>query len=102
MSAHHCHANECPAPTDPKLFMCPAHWAKVPKAMKDKVWTTYRARGAIRDNPAGWADYYEACADAVEHIAMIERKNSHNSYRVTAPNFRALAEFKKGQAHAST
>lgn len=94
MSAHHCHANECPAPTDPELLMCPKHWRMVPKAMQDKVWKTFRARGNIGHDPASWADYYDACADAVEHVAMIERKNAVNSYRVTAPKFRALAERK--------
>jgi hypothetical protein len=95
---HHCHANDCRVPTNPKLFMCGRHWAMVPVAMQDKVWSTFRKRSAgPGTDPASWADYYEACADAVEYVATAEGKGTGNPYRVSAPNFRALAEKKKAK-----
>jgi hypothetical protein len=72
------------------MLMCAKHWRMVPKHMQDRVWATFRVRGNYpgRD-PGKWADYYEACADAVEHVAMLEHKDAGNSYRRSAPRFRA-------------
>lgn len=99
---HHCHANDCPTPTPPKLLMCAKHWARVPKAMQDKVWATFRARGTPGGDPASWADYYEACADAVEHVAMIENKDAGNSYRRMVPRWREMAAKKEVESGISS
>lgn len=92
MSTHHCHANNCPTPTAQIRLMCAKHWRMVPEPMQAKVWATFRARGNYPGrNPAAWADYYEACADAVEHVATLENKDLRNAYRQSAPRFRAAA-----------
>jgi len=60
--------------------------------MQNNVWETFKARSAAPGaDPASWADYYEACADAVEYVAMLEQKNAGNNYRRSAPNFREIA-----------
>jgi hypothetical protein len=91
MSDHHCHANDCPTPTSPALLMCPNHWRMVPPAMQRKVWSALKLRGTPGGNPLSWANYYEACADAVEHVAALEEKPAANSYRRSAPHFKTIA-----------
>jgi hypothetical protein len=76
---HHCHANGCPTPTPPRLFMCPRHWAQVPRGMQDAVWAAYKA--APKDGRARDPGYLTACANAVEHVARGEGKAETNSYR---------------------
>jgi hypothetical protein len=76
---HHCHANDCPMPTPPRLFMCGRHWAMVPRPMQDAVWAAYRA--APKGGRARDARYLTACANAVEHVARAEGKRETNSYR---------------------
>lgn len=72
--------------------MCAKHWSLVPKQMQGQVWTTLKARSAAPGaNPESWAAYYEACADAVEHVASIEGKSIQNSYRRMVPKFREHA-----------
>jgi hypothetical protein len=96
MTGHHCHANDCPTPTNPKLLMCPKHWRLVPRPMQDRVWATFRARcSAPGADPGSWADYYEAAANAVEYVAQIEGKSIDNSYRRMVPMWRKLAAAKE-------
>ncbi|MFL9943679.1 hypothetical protein [Paraburkholderia graminis] len=92
MSGHHCHANDCPTPTPQKLLMCPKHWRMVPREMQNRVWETFKARSAAPGaDPTSWGDYYEAAADAVEHVARLEAKPTENSYRRMVPKWRELA-----------
>lgn len=93
--SHHCHANDCPVITSPAMLMCARHWRMVPKAMQARVWSTFKARGGVSDAPGSWADYYEACADAVEYVAFQEGKPIANTYRAMVPKWRAMAEAKK-------
>ena len=75
---HHCHANDCPKPTKPALFMCGRHWSMLPAAMQEAIWKAYR------DAPIGRGRnraYLTACAAAVEFVAEREGKNTRNSYR---------------------
>ena len=89
--AHHCNANDCLAKVDQRHLMCMKHWKLVPEELQFRVWTAYRKRGVPAMNPAGWADYYEAAADAVEYVARSEGKGTNNSFRRMAPKFRAFA-----------
>jgi hypothetical protein len=92
MSTHHCHANDCKTITPQKLLMCAYHWAKVPNSMQKNVWASFKQRSlAPGADPASWANYYEACADAVEYVAMAEHKDTQNSYRRSSHNFRKAA-----------
>ncbi len=91
MPDHHCHANDCLTPTSPALLMCPKHWRMVPAAMQRKVWSTFKLRGSPGGEPLSWANYYDACADAVEHVAALEGKSVGNSYRTGTARFRGIA-----------
>jgi hypothetical protein len=74
--------------------MCAKHWRMVPAAMQRKVYSTFKLRGSPGGDPLSWANYYDACADAVEHVAALEGKPTANSYRRSAPHFRKIAEQK--------
>jgi hypothetical protein len=39
---HHCHWPGCGKQVPPAMWGCKAHWFKLPKALRDKVWATYR------------------------------------------------------------
>ncbi len=101
MGNHHCHANDCQTATSPRLLMCQKHWSHVPKAMQLKVLSTFKARStAPGADPQSWATYYEACADAVEHVARMEGKSAENSYRRMVPKF--LAHIKSSDVKTYT
>jgi hypothetical protein len=107
MPDHHCHANDCPTRTSPAVLMCAKHWRMVPVAMQRKVWSTYKKRGSPGGEPLSWAEYYEASADAVEHVAAIENKPIENAYRRSAPRFRdiaaqqEIASTQQGESHGT-
>ena len=91
MSLHHCHANECLVETPQKDLMCQQHWRMVPQVMQNAVWTHFRRRGVAAKNPTGWAQYSEACANAVEHVAKLEGKNTLNNHRKLMTQFKKIA-----------
>lgn len=75
--AHHCHATGCTVRVPPEMFMCKRHWFTLPKAMRDRVWKTYRA-GQCDD----WEishEYAEAARAAVQFIAALERREADTS-----------------------
>lgn len=49
MSARECPVDGCENERDPAHVMCKSCWFTVPKAIRDDVWRTFRARGP-------WAD----------------------------------------------
>lgn len=81
--AHHCHANGCEVATPPRLFMCAKHWKMVPLSMQAAVWKAYR-NAPTRAARLQSYEYMTACADAVEHVAKKEGKNTWNGYRSLA------------------
>lgn len=69
---HHCHALECTVPVPPELLCCRRHWFMVPVALRVQVMRTYR-KGQCRDKRPS-AAYCEAAADAIAHIAELEKR----------------------------
>lgn len=39
---HNCHWPGCKYPVPPAMWGCRNHWYKLPKALRDKIWNTYR------------------------------------------------------------
>jgi hypothetical protein len=39
---HHCHWPGCNRPVPPAAWGCRTHWYKLPKPLRDKIWTTFR------------------------------------------------------------
>lgn len=38
---HHCHWPDCNAQVPPAMWGCKAHWFRLPKALRDRIWATY-------------------------------------------------------------
>lgn len=68
--SHRCHATGCKTPVPPAMFMCKPHWFRVPKAMRDRIWATYRAGQCDDMNPSD--AYCEAAKAAVIAVAQKE------------------------------
>lgn len=70
--AHHCHATGCNVAVPPRMFMCRRHWYSLPKAMRDRIWATYRP--GQEDDWKITHEYAEAARAAVTFIAEKEGK----------------------------
>jgi hypothetical protein len=70
--SHTCHAYGCNANVRPEMFMCFAHWRRVPKDMQKRIWATYRP-GQCDDKHITPA-YGRAAQDSIRAVASKERK----------------------------
>lgn len=68
---HRCHARGCETEVPPKLFMCSAHWKRVPRDLQKRVWREYRVGQEIRKDPS--EAYLRATTAAIEAVAAKER-----------------------------
>jgi hypothetical protein len=59
MRGHQCPATGCTVQVPTNRLFCPRHWFSVPKALRDKVWASYRA-----GNP----DHLDVCQEAIEAV----------------------------------
>lgn len=67
MSGGECPIEGCEAGRGERQLMCRAHWYKVPKELRDRVWAT--ARRMWDDEPGGdeeWSEARDAAVRAVE------------------------------------
>ena len=65
--AHTCHWPGCGEHVPPKLWGCRAHWSKLPKRLRDKIWATYRPGQEIDKNPS--AEYLAVAREVQGWIA---------------------------------
>jgi hypothetical protein len=72
---HRCHALGCLIHVPPEMLMCRKHWAMVPKAYQERVWTTYR-NGQCADKGPSFA-WCQAADIAVAVVAEKEGKKVH-------------------------
>jgi len=61
--AHTCHWPGCDKQVPPAMWGCRPHWFALPKALRDRIWDTYRAGQEVTMTPS--AEYLDA-ADAVQ------------------------------------
>jgi len=61
--SHFCHHPGCTKTVPPKMWGCKHHWFRLPKALRDKVWATYRPGQEVRKDPSA---AYLAVADEVQ------------------------------------
>jgi hypothetical protein len=82
--SHTCHATNCAVRTSPEMFMCKRHWFALPKAMRDRIWATYRPGQCDDWNiTKGYAD---AAREAVTFLAEKEGfKPDTSIYDMLAP-----------------
>lgn len=69
--AHVCHWTGCTVQVPPAMWGCKAHWFKLPKALRDRVWRAYRP-GQERDMRPS-ADYLAVAREVEVWIAEHQR-----------------------------
>lgn len=62
MSAHTCHWPGCTTAVPPRLWGCKPHWYRLPKALRDRIWATYRPGQENTKDPS------EAYLDAADEV----------------------------------
>ena len=67
---HTCHATGCTVAVPPEMWGCRRHWFMVPKAIRDRIWQTYRAGQCDDMNPDN--AYLNAAKEAVIAVAKRE------------------------------
>lgn len=78
-----CQANACGTTIEVGAFMCTAHWRMVPAALRRAVRRSFQERGGEEGNPL-YLPYLDACAQAVEIVALQEMLPSDNAFRRAA------------------
>jgi hypothetical protein len=66
--SHTCHWPGCPRNVPPKMWGCRAHWYKLPKSLRDKIWATYRPGQEIDKTPS--REYIAAANEVQAWIAL--------------------------------
>ncbi|HSY29348.1 MAG TPA: hypothetical protein VK832_17685 [Burkholderiaceae bacterium] len=78
-----CQANACGTTIEEGAFMCTAHWRMVPPALRRAVRRASQECGGWQGNPL-YLPYLDACAQAVEIVALQEKLPSDNAFRRAA------------------
>lgn len=60
---HHCHWPGCDKQVPPAMWGCKAHWFKLPRDLRNKIWRTYQPGQEIDMTPS---DEYLAVAHEVQ------------------------------------
>ena len=55
---HHCHWSGCGKQVPPAMWGCSQHWFKLPKRLRDLIWSTYRPGQEVNMAPS--REYLEA------------------------------------------
>lgn len=80
--SHACHAIGCEEEVPPAKLACPAHWAMIPKPLRDQVWGTYHP--GQEQTKETTPEYRQAAARAI--VAIAEREG-----RAIPPIWRRMA-----------
>jgi hypothetical protein len=64
---HHCHWPGCKVAVPPKMWGCKSHWFRLPKALRNRIWATYRPGQEITKTPS--PAYIEAAKSVQQWIA---------------------------------
>lgn len=48
---HLCHWPTCTTPVPPKMWGCKPHWFKLPRILRDQIWSTYVPGQEERKDP---------------------------------------------------
>jgi len=65
---HHCHWPGCRLRVPPKMWGCKAHWFRLPKPLRDRIWATYVPGQEITKTPS--AAYLQAAGDVERWIML--------------------------------
>ncbi|GAB7145486.1 hypothetical protein LRC484719_40880 [Mycobacterium riyadhense] len=76
---HLCHARGCDTEIEPRLFMCPAHWAQVPPVLRESIKSTYRPGQELDKQPS--EQYLAFAAAAIAEVAHKEERQRQRGRR---------------------
>lgn len=63
---HHCHWPGCEQQVPPAMWGCKAHWFKLPKALRDRIWRAYAPGQEVDMTPS--AEYLKVADDVQRWI----------------------------------
>ena len=63
---HHCHWPGCDKQVPPAMWGCSAHWFKLPKRLRDKIWATFEPGQEVDMTPS--RGYLEVAHEVQEWI----------------------------------
>ena len=70
---HHCHWPGCDKQVSPAMWGCKAHWFRLPRALRNKIWAAYQPGQEIDGTPS--REYVEIALEVRAWItAKDERK----------------------------
>lgn len=64
---HHCHWPGCDKQVPPAMWGCKAHWFRLPRALRNKIWATYQPGQETDMTPS--ESYLAAAREVQEWIA---------------------------------
>lgn len=70
---HECHAIGCSKSVPPKMLMCSAHWALVPRELQRQVWSAYVPGQEVKKNPTPM--YLDIMQQAIRAVARKEGRD---------------------------
>lgn len=70
---HTCHWPGCTQQVPPAMWGCRAHWFRLPKSLRDRIWATYRPGQEITMTPS--REYLEAANAVQEWIREREARD---------------------------
>lgn len=79
MTEHTCHWPGCSTAVPPRMWGCQPHWYRLPKALRDRIWQTYRPGQEISKTPS--CDYVAAAREVQEWIAGQQPATHHVEMR---------------------
>jgi hypothetical protein len=68
---HECHWPGCKKQCPPAMWGCSQHWFKLPLALRNKIWATYKPGQEITGTPS---QNYLAAADEVQCWILEQQK----------------------------
>jgi hypothetical protein len=71
---HTCPGPGCESRVPTEMLACREHWFQVPKALRDEVWSAWRALQRERDDPIAAEERHEvAMRAAIETMTEVRR-----------------------------
>lgn len=73
---HVCHWPGCDKPVPPAMWGCKGHWFTLPKALRDRIWATYRRGQEITKTPS--PAYMKVALEVQEWIGQFQQNMRNN------------------------
>ena len=71
---HTCHWPGCGKAVPPAMWGCKQHWFALPKALRDRIWATYRPGQEITKTPS--AAYLEVAREVQDWISKTKGESN--------------------------